>query len=630
MEFKSVVYNAARDGKVSRLRIFLDNRPKEEVQKLIHAKTNGATPLIAASRNGHSEVVEYLVKHCRAELEQVGQVTFDGETIEGAPPLWCAAAAGHFEVAKFLIEGGAGVNSTTLTNSTPLRAACFDGHFEIVKYLVERKANIEIANRHGHTCLMISCYKGHYKIVKFLLSLGADVNRKSVKGNTALHDCAESGSVEIMKLLLSHDARMDKDAYGMTPLLAASVTGQTKVVEYLLTRSDIAREEKIDALELLGATYVDKKRDMLGALQYWRMALDERHRDHKSIIPKPTTDSVVAAYENAVEVKTYEELDELISDPDDMRMQALLVRERILGPAHPDTSYYIRYRGAVYADMGNFDRCIVLWMYALDMQQKMLEPLSPMTQSSFLSFAELFSFWMSDGRGRPAHPVEFNDIMSVFEKGVAEIEHGMAYLAKLTPEEKARMLPSEKDGSHFNRTLTIMMHLVCLMSRMKKKLSPEQEFSFKKSIYKLVQLKPRGQKGQTPLHLACSKDTTTVGRYPVCSFPSAEVANLLMEVGASLEDVDVEGNTALHIAAANKPCKLDVMRVLLNHGAHLDMCNASGRTPMQLMKNATIGDVCSPLEYISLQCLAAKVIRTQKLPYKGHVPAKLEDFVEKH
>ena len=43
-------------------------------------------------------------------------------------------------------------------------------------------------------------------------------------------------------------------------------------------------------------------------------------------------------------------------------LQALLVRERILGPAHPDTSYYIRYRGAVYADMGHFERCITLWM----------------------------------------------------------------------------------------------------------------------------------------------------------------------------------------------------------------------------------------------------------------------------
>ena len=51
-----------------------------------------------------------------------------------------------------------------------------------------------------------------------------------------------------------------------------------------------------------------------------------------------------------------EALDDLIMDPDEMRTQALLVRERILGPDHPDTTYFIRYRGAVYADMGNFDR----------------------------------------------------------------------------------------------------------------------------------------------------------------------------------------------------------------------------------------------------------------------------------
>ena len=57
----------------------------------------------------------------------------------------------------------------------------------------------------------------------------------------------------------------------------------------------------------------------------------------------------------------------------------------------------IYFRGAVYADMGHFERCITLWMYALDMQQKILEPLSPMTQSSLLSFAELFSFMMSEG-----------------------------------------------------------------------------------------------------------------------------------------------------------------------------------------------------------------------------------------
>lgn len=63
----------------------------------------------------------------------------------------------------------------------------------------------------------------------------------------------------------------------MTPLLAASVTGHTHIVEYLISRTDlISRKDKIDALELLGATYVDKKRDMLGALRFWKMAMSER------------------------------------------------------------------------------------------------------------------------------------------------------------------------------------------------------------------------------------------------------------------------------------------------------------------------------------------------------------------
>ena len=184
MEFKSVVYNAARDGKLHRLQIFLDNRSKDDVRKLVNAKTNGATPLIMACRNGHLTVAEYLIEKCVADIEQVGSVTFDGETIDGAPPLWCAAAPGYLNIVKYLIKIGTGVNKTTFTNSTPLRAACFDGHFDIVQYLVEHSADIEIANRHGHTCLMIACYKGHYKIVKYLLDKGADVNRKSLKGTS--------------------------------------------------------------------------------------------------------------------------------------------------------------------------------------------------------------------------------------------------------------------------------------------------------------------------------------------------------------------------------------------------------------------------------------------------------------
>lgn len=121
-----------------------------------------------------------------------------------------------------------------------------------------------------------------------------------------------------------------------------------------------------------------------------------------------------------------EELEALISDPDGMRMQALLIRERVLGPAHPDTSYYIRYRGAVYADSGNFSRCVALWSYALDMQQRHLEPLSPMTASSLLSFAELFSFMLQDrAKGLLGTSVSFHDLMAILGKSVLEIERAI-------------------------------------------------------------------------------------------------------------------------------------------------------------------------------------------------------------
>ena len=425
-----------------------------------------------------------------------------------------------------------------------------------------------------------------------------------------------------MKMLLGQTASMEKDSYGMSPLLAAAVTGHVTVVEYLISRTESTRRDCIEALELLGATFVDKKRDMLGALKFWKLAMLQRYCDRNDVIEKPINKSPIAAYENSIEAQTMEELDELISDPDEMRMQALLVRERILGPAHPDTSYYIRYRGAVYADMGKFERCITLWMYALDMQQQMLEPLSPMTQSSFLSFAELFTFMMSESRHRKPHPVAFPDMMVVFDKAVRELEIGMTQLAKI---------PSgERDGTHFNRLLVIIMHLMCLMCRNLKTMGEEELHKFKCSAYRLVRLNPRGAKGFTPLHLACCKDTTTVGRYPVCAFPSPEVVELLIEVGASGNAIDLQTNTPLHIAAMNRPCKTDIIRLLLDKGAHIDARNLEHKDSAALMKNVTIFDIVSPLNYMSLQCMAARQLVLHNIPFKGHVPQKLEAFVRMH
>lgn len=57
---------------------------------------------------------------------------------------------------------------------------------------------------------------------------------------------------------------------------------------------------------------------------------------------KRPTREAVAAYEFVTEPDTLEELQAVRFNLEKCRMVALLVRERILGPSHPDTSYFIR------------------------------------------------------------------------------------------------------------------------------------------------------------------------------------------------------------------------------------------------------------------------------------------------
>uniref|UniRef100_A0A1B0DPA9 Ankyrin repeat protein n=1 Tax=Phlebotomus papatasi TaxID=29031 RepID=A0A1B0DPA9_PHLPP len=481
-------------------------------------------------------------------------------------------------------------------------------------------ADIEVANRHGHTCLMIACYKGHFKIAQYLLALKANVNRRSVKGNTALHDCAESGSLEILQLLLQHGATMDVDSYGMTPLLAASVTGHVPIVEHLISLPYVSRKDRIAALELLGATFVDKKRDTLSALSFWRRAMECRYEQEPQM-PKPRDVKPVAAYDYAEEVSDIAALEDLVMDPDEMRMQALVIRERILGPAHPDTSYYIRYRGAVYADAGRFDRCIELWTYALTMQQSILEPLSPMTQSSLLSFAELFSFMLGEAgrpvtRGRVVPPINTDDMLLVFDKAVKE---GL-------PEK-------EKDTGALSRALTSALHLACHLARL---LSDDVECSDKerqqvlKALYDLVSLKVIIRSGRTALHLACYREAALVGRYPACQFPSPQLTKALLQVGADPNAKDDAGNTPLHLAALARPCPASLAQTLVDHGAHLDAKNAEGATFESLLRGQQLRELVNPVKYTSLKCLAARTIQKHGIAYRDEVPRALYEFIECH
>lgn len=344
-------------------------------------------------------------------------------------------------------------------------------------------------------------------------------------------------------------------------------------------------------------------------------------------------------------MKSLEELQELISDPDAMRVQALLIRERILGPAHPDTSYYIRFRGAVYADAGRFSRCISLWNYALDMQQSILEPLNPLTQSSLVSFTELFSLMMdadspdSSTGSRKIPTINFDDIATVLRKCVREVASGAAIRYKAGFEE-----------SHFQRVLIIALHLCCVLAKLLPSLTAEQKHRAHTLVYALVKVdierKQQHRQEQrveqaaavaaengccSLLHYVCSHRNGVISRYSACQFPCPKLVHLLCQTGADANARDERGNTPLHLIAASNDCLVEMAQVLLAHGAHLDAVNDRGKTFKDMLTSVQkLHSIANEVQYTSLACLAARVVRRNRIPFENVIPEALYEFVLQH
>ncbi|KAJ8417181.1 hypothetical protein AAFF_G00284080 [Aldrovandia affinis] len=620
------VYKAASEGRVLTLAALLLNHSTSETRYLLSYVTQSAgqrsTPLIIAARNGHAKVVRLLLDHYRVDTEQTGTVRFDGYVIDGATALWCAAGAGHFEVVRLLVLHNANVNHTTVTNSTPLRAACFDGRLDIVRYLVEHCADIGIANKYDNTCLMIAAHKGHADVVRFLLERGADPNAKAHCGATALHFAAEAGHLDIVKELVRGRASMAVNGNGMTPLKVAAESCKADVVQLLLTHADCDPGSRVEALELLGASFANDREnyDILKTYYYLYLGMMERHRDPANVVAKEVM-SPVEAYGGRTECRTPQELEVIRQDRDALHMEGLIVRERILGSDNIDVSHPIIYRGAVYADNMEFDRCIKLWLHALRLRQKG----NRNTHKDLLRFAQVFSQMI-----HLSEPVRARDVERVLRCSVLEIERSMVRVgAAQEPDLHSAM-------DNYESNLFTFLYLVCIST--KTQCGEEERARVNKQIYNLIQLDPRSREGSSLLHLAISSSTPVDDFHTndVCSFPNSQVTKLLLDCGAHVNAVDHEGNSPLHVIVQyNRPIS-DFLTLhaiiisLVEAGAHTDMTNKQNKTPLDKSTTGVSEILLKTQMKMSLKCLAARAVRQHQITYRDQIPKTLEEFVELH
>ena len=567
------VYQAARDGSSDLEDLLIQLKTTEQRKTALETKTKDGshfvTPLVIAAQNGHLNSVKILLSY-KADIEARGTLKIGDEVLEGCTPLWGAAAADDLDVVKLLIQQNAEIDARTSTGSTPLRVAAHDGHLDIVRCLVESGADMNARNISEGTPLMVACYWGHLSVVIYLINKGAFLDLQCKDGSTALHFAAKRGHLEIISQLLALGASQLPNNQGLTPLLHACDKCSIEVVEHIINRPECTKQQRIDALELLGATIAyDGSRAIKKAFNYMKRGMEMRYEDLTHPLLKEKMEPV-EAYQNRIESQTLEELALLEDDDHAIGMEGLIIRERILGPDNPAILFEMRYRGAILAGSEQYDLCIGLWQRTM---KKAMKSDSLSITEDLERLTDLFGKMLQ--KGKLLSP---NIIEDVFEILVVASE-------KRTKERKSKTLQEGHENKGQEEMLQYCaLYLLMIYTKVK-----VQNANMTDLLQRFLRLNPRNNDGNTLLHLAAWHETPIKedNVRSVCKLPCVETMKLILHAGCDVNAVNTEGNTPIHLAVTFKPSLpeevvilSEMLLLLLDMGADPELENKNGQTPL--------------------------------------------------
>jgi len=648
----------------------LNLEDRKAVSRIRDDDEDGSTLLFTAASFGDTSSVNFLLDECGADTEQ--QCACDSNRVR-MTPLCIAAYEEYLDVVKTLVQHGADVNDVSEGETTAVQAACIANNINIVRFLVENGADISLPDDIGTTCLMESVCS--VKLCNFLIEQHASVNAVDNRGSSALHHAIMGNCLASVKLLTECGADTSIcNQDGDDALQTAAFKGIPEIVEYLIEEMNPTSERRADAYSLLASTIMGNS-NKEQALSFWiksaniRMVMEELTEDpNEAVSVSPNS-----AFNFAVEAKNIDSLMNTAQDDDAMHMQTLVVRERILGPNHPETVKAVILQAARYADLHAYQRWIDLSKYAL--HKLRLDPTAGRQMHYVLKI--VFATLHKNSTENPAS-IRFAEVSDLLGCVVDKIGEFMSSSAAF-PSDLA-ILP---------QLAIYLVHLLCDLT-----LTNAETTRFKQLVRALVQTRLRTEvngirvvKNYTLLHLAVDfgqgiyvdsdhddsddddneddndnmndddeenddddedddndeddetdndhdyDDNEDFEEYAVTSYwPTSVVVECLLAARAAVNAVDSDGNTPLHVAEFSRPAATSMREdwekkteLLLNHGAHVDMANAKGKfVYKKLPANIDV------FNHISLQCLAARAIRAHKIPYGEILPKMVAEFVDYH
>jgi ankyrin repeat protein len=137
--------------------------------------------LIEASRNGQINQVKKLLDWWKLGKPNINVTGFQGRT-----PLIMAVAEGHTEVVQLLVRKGANIFVQDMNGDSVLNYAIWGGNAEIVEIFLKSGIDIGLIDNEGNNALMLASLHCEPDIVKLLLKYGSNINKKNKHGNPPL------------------------------------------------------------------------------------------------------------------------------------------------------------------------------------------------------------------------------------------------------------------------------------------------------------------------------------------------------------------------------------------------------------------------------------------------------------
>jgi len=162
-----------------------------------------------------------------------------GSAMKSRKILHLAAERGYDELIEAIIKHGGNANERDGHYETALFEAAAKNNLKSAEKLIEMSAEVNIFNRAGETPLHIAASKGSIEMAELLIEKGAAINISGLNppdGPHAVKRYSGSNLVETSFLIPKRDRAYAADDNFITPLIAAVISKQTLMIEFLIKK----------------------------------------------------------------------------------------------------------------------------------------------------------------------------------------------------------------------------------------------------------------------------------------------------------------------------------------------------------------------------------------------------------